>query len=271
VGKLQGIFSDIEERPVSINKATIDLLLKQDEPHGLIGLYSFYYYTAIWQKTNQPKSSTGYSAKGLKISKARIRRYKSKLIELGLIEEIVRRTEDNTKIKGHFIKVKYYKCYPTHSLQGSKSKRVEKREGNTYSDSRLNTYRDNSVTCKHDDPLFKKKKDVFSVYHKWSIRLLKIVSTKRKLMRRPAIKNWDIYFKMLHTKDGVKKNTIRKALTWYKNNIGGEYVPDIRSGKSFRDKFDKLVAAMERDEKLAEKGEKTIIYKVKRRKAKKKC
>jgi hypothetical protein len=262
--KAKGIFEDINERPVSINKATIDLLLKQDEPHGLIGLYSFYYYTAIWQKTNQPKSTTGYSAQGLKISENRIRRYKAKLIELGLIEEVIVRTSNNAKIQGYFIKVKYYKGLSACFLQSRKSLRQEKRQGNTYRDNSINSYKDNTVACKQDDLAFGTSN--VSIYLKYSKRLLNIVGSKRKTMKKPTLSDWAKHFKMLHTKDGIKRKDIRKTLSWYKKNMGLEYVPDVRSAKSFRQKFNKLVAAMERDTKNIEKGAKQITYKTNKKK-----
>ena len=53
---------DIQDEPIVIHKSIIDKFLKKDKPGDLIALYLFYYYTAKWQKTNQPKATTGYSA-----------------------------------------------------------------------------------------------------------------------------------------------------------------------------------------------------------------
>ena len=43
------------------------------------------------------------------------------------------------------------------------------------------------------------------------------------------------------------KDRVNVVLGWYRKNVGGEYVPVVQSGKSFREKFVKLEAAMERD------------------------
>lgn len=252
--KAKGIFEEIGLRPISINKATMDLLLKQDEPLGLIGLYSFYYYTAIWQKTNQPKSTTDYSAKGLKISSRRIRRYKSKLIKLGLIEDVIRRTKDNSKIKGYFIKVNYYKSYPVQNVQGRKTYRVEKSQGNTYSNSSLNSYKDNTVASKLGDLEISK-----DCYKKYAIRLATLLQKKYRI-RKPNINEWAKQFRLLNTRDDIKKKDIRESLSWYKKNVGLEFVPEILCAGSFRQKFNKLTAAIKKSDKLVEKGEKPTVY-----------
>ncbi len=94
-----------QEEPIVLSKALLDLLLKQERPADLIAIYTFYYYTAKWQKTNLPLSTTAYTAKALDWSVDRVRAAKNTLRELGLIEDIVRK--DNGKITGHFIKVNF--------------------------------------------------------------------------------------------------------------------------------------------------------------------
>jgi len=96
----------IEDNIQILSKQTMDLLLKQDNPADLIGLYMFYYYTAKWQKTNQAKATTKYTAQGLQWGVGKLRAKKQKLIELGLIEEITRKGKDG-KIKGWYIKINF--------------------------------------------------------------------------------------------------------------------------------------------------------------------
>ena len=97
---------DINNEPLVISKSIIDILLEEENPGELIALYTFYYYTAKWQKTNQPKATTSYAATGLKLSIPKIRKNKKILIQLNLIENVVNR--DNTsKITGHYIKVNF--------------------------------------------------------------------------------------------------------------------------------------------------------------------
>ena len=102
---------DIIFRPISITKITCDRLLAEDHPVGIMALYMFYYYTKVWQEKQYPwmkdiKSTTSFAARGLNVSEEKVRKWKKKLVELGLIEDIVSRDE-NGKIQGHFIRVKY--------------------------------------------------------------------------------------------------------------------------------------------------------------------
>ena len=95
----------LEDMFIVIMKPTMDEFLKQDNPGELISLYSFYYYTAKWQATNQPKCTTAYASNGMKWTEAKVRKVKKQLCELGLIEDVTER--DGGKITGHYIKVKY--------------------------------------------------------------------------------------------------------------------------------------------------------------------
>lgn len=96
---------DVQEEPIVISKITMDILLKQKKPSDLIALYLFYYYTAKWQKTNTIKSTTLYTAKGLKWGEDRIRKNKKQLIDLELIEDI--QDKKDGKIVGWYIRVKF--------------------------------------------------------------------------------------------------------------------------------------------------------------------
>jgi len=96
----------IENSLVILSKGTIDLFLEQPNPGDLIALYTFYYYTAKWQKTNRPKSTTAYTATGLKKGVDWVRKNKKALIELGLIENHLEKDERG-KIVGWYIKLNY--------------------------------------------------------------------------------------------------------------------------------------------------------------------
>ncbi len=239
---------DIEYRPVVIPKATYDLLLKQDEPSGLIALYNFYYYTAVWQKTNQPKSTTAYTAKGLKISVDRVRRYKKKLLELGLIEDVVIKSEDTGKVLGHYIKVKYYASHPNDFPEGGKDQRVEKRKPNAYNNSNKNTYRNNNVAGKPDDVGFGKKlKKTFDDI--CAVKLYNNLKKKRKIYRKPNFTNWAKQFKDFRTKSEtpVKKQHLKKVLLWYCKHIGEYRMIEAFCADSFCKKFVRIESAMKRN------------------------
>ena len=96
----------IEDKLIILTKQTLDIFLQQDNPAELIGLYTFYYYTAKWQNTNQIRCTTSYAANGLHMGEQKIRTLKKQLVDLGLIEDIAVRGNTN-KIEGHYIRVNY--------------------------------------------------------------------------------------------------------------------------------------------------------------------
>ena len=77
----------IHEEPIVISKHLLDVLLKQPNPSDLISVYCFYYYTAKWQHTNQPKATDKFCQKGLGIGRIRLNAAQKKLTELGLIQK----------------------------------------------------------------------------------------------------------------------------------------------------------------------------------------
>jgi len=97
----------IQEEPIVLSKAVMDLLLGQEEYSNLIGLYCFYYYTAKWQGTVQPRCTTHYTADGLHWTEIKVRKMKKRLIELGLIKDVIQRDSLTKTIQAHFIRVKF--------------------------------------------------------------------------------------------------------------------------------------------------------------------
>ena len=83
---MKEISYDINNEPLVISKSIIDLCLKEENPADLISLYTFYYYTAKWQKTNQIRATAGYCMQGLKFGESRFTKANKKLRELGLIK-----------------------------------------------------------------------------------------------------------------------------------------------------------------------------------------
>jgi hypothetical protein len=57
--------------------------------------------------------------------------------------------------------------------------------------------------------------------------------------------SWANEIRKLNEVEGVDAPRIKKALRWYRKNIGGQYIPVIESGASLREKFLKLERAME--------------------------
>jgi hypothetical protein len=96
----------IDNELIILTKPTLDKLLAEENPADLISLYTFFYYTAKWQKTNIVKATQGYVKKGLGWGIDRLNKSESKLVELGLIEKITRKDKKG-RIIGWFIKVNY--------------------------------------------------------------------------------------------------------------------------------------------------------------------
>lgn len=135
----------IENELVILTKSTIDIFLQTPCPADLIALYIFYYYTAKWQGTNQPKSTTEYTANGLHWSEARVRKIKKMLIDIGVIEDVIVR-DSGGRVDGHYIRVKYifkseteeFKIHTVDSPECGACDTVEKLETNALSDNNLN-------------------------------------------------------------------------------------------------------------------------------------
>lgn len=97
----------IENSLIILTKQTLDIFLRQENPSELIALYTFYYYTAKWQQTNQIKCTSHYAAKGIRWDRHKVLRVKKQLIDFGLIEEIRRVDPETKRVVGFYIKMNY--------------------------------------------------------------------------------------------------------------------------------------------------------------------
>ncbi len=73
-----------------------------------------------------------------------------------------------------------------------------------------------------------------------------ITSAKNIKVTTQKLKQWSEEIRKLKEIDGVSEPRIEAALEWYHQNIGGQYIPVIESGRSLRQKFLRLESAMER-------------------------
>ena len=80
-------------------------------------------------------------------------------------------------------------------------------------------------------------------------KLYDTLSRKRKISAQPNYNSWKRSFKDLVEKDKVLPSIIKNVLDWYCNNFQEPFVPEALCGSSFRKKFDRIVAAMERSER----------------------
>lgn len=105
--KIKEVLTDVFKDLIINTKQTFELFLKQEKNvSDLIALYDFYYYTAKWQKTNQPKATIKYVMKGLRWGEKKTRDRKQQLVKLGLIQDI-KRLDKRKRITGWYIQINY--------------------------------------------------------------------------------------------------------------------------------------------------------------------
>lgn len=258
---------NIKYRPISIPKQTVEKFLEQDDPIKLMGLYMFYYHTAIWQKTNTVRATTTFTAKALKISQSTVAKLRKTLLELGFIQDIVRR-DTNGKIVGRYIKVRYYAKKTTplknHTLenpgQGFLGTNAYSKKVNAYSKKTIVTGRKTARKCVgNNTPLTGKDNSFTNRYGAKIQRRLKIHSKYK-----PATaKAWgkEIYY-ILHDM-GVAKDRFRDVMGWYLKNFKSyQHAPAIYRVKDLSAKFLQIEDAMRRYYRKTEESdvEEEIIY-----------
>ena len=238
--QLTAKWSDAKKQ-VTIPKETYDKLLKQEKvkPYYLVAVYSFYYYTAIWQKTNQPKATIAYVSKGLQLSVGKVRESKKQLIKMGLIEQGQSRDVGET-FGESFIRVKYLTA-----LTESRTAAIHK--ANAYN---TNNKYERVENLPAQDTLFDTSKTVVLSYpQKCANRLYAALKRKQKIMRPPKGHQWTEHFRKLV--GDVSKKRIKPVLSWYIKNIGKLYVVKAYSAKSFCDNFirieDMMLQSIEQD------------------------
>ena len=99
----------MEERVkiVSVYKGILDKLTEQNKCADLIALYMFYAYTAYWQGTKQTWCNAYYVCKKLGWGKARFKKTRKKLVEMGYIEIIRRKQKGNNLLGKTYIRIVY--------------------------------------------------------------------------------------------------------------------------------------------------------------------
>lgn len=78
-------------------------------------------------------------------------------------------------------------------------------------------------------------------------RLRDIIQKEKRIqVDSKKLKTWAKSIDLLINSDKVDIDRIERALTWYAKNIGGEFVPVVESGSSFRRKFTNIEDAITR-------------------------
>jgi hypothetical protein len=250
--------NDITFRPIVIDKPTIDRILQEEQPMKLLGLYTFYYYTAIWQETNQPKVTNEYVCKGLKISKPTLIGMKKTLKRLKLIRGVTQRDAGNVII-GHYIRVCFY------HQEGQKDKEFDSRGKVIHSmgNDTVNAYSNNSKMPREPNGIRSadtNDKTDGDKYHKFYVKyankLHTAINATRCLKRHRRTKLWVKGFRLLHQRDGVKLKRIKRVLYWYCDNFADTpYVPHAYSATAFREKFLPIEDAMKRQQEEIRNGQ----------------
>lgn len=158
--------SDLENQLeiVAIPQATMDQLLKLKNNAAVVALYSFIYYTANWQNTNQPRATASFCMKKLGWGNRKYQAAKSALVGLGLIENVQYRNEKglvtkwyvrvSKKLKRKTLEEKIYTPPVIQSdIEASRYVKIHPVDNNTtnaYSNNRLNAYNNNTSHNKEE-------------------------------------------------------------------------------------------------------------------------
>lgn len=259
---------------IIIPKSISDKLLEQPDPSMLIALYWFYYYTSKWQGNTQVRATTSYVSKGLKLHERTVQKYKKILKELGLVEDKTHKSSDG-KINGHYVYVKNvwtsWKCMLTtgdeENEEPENSKNITQKNHRWPKPTMENHPHKKAIDglYPHKYPKLiveipktnndknlppnpqKKSNKIFEPYLPLTKKLSKIIQTQKTIIHtKTQLNSWANEFRRLEQTNGVSIQRMKVALDWYETAVGGEYIPVIESGKSFREKFIKLENAMER-------------------------
>lgn len=93
------------------------------------------------------------------------------------------------------------------------------------------------------------KQSVATCFVEQAERLAGIVRSRKNIkINQNKITSWAKSFEQLHRIEGVAIERIDKALGWYGEHVGEQYVSVVESGSAFREKFLKLEGCMERQE-----------------------
>lgn len=254
----------IEYRPAIVNKASIDAIFQICQTHKgvkkgeALGLYLFYYYTGIWQKTNSVKATVSYAAEGTGFSAEKIRKIKKALIQCGLIQDIIQKDKKGV-ITGHFIHVNMYanentvmkELHKNTTLRKNHS--VAKHESNAYIDNnKMLIYKESKDSLHMRVPRTTRKpsldidvKESFEL--KAAKRLKAAIESKGKMSRKVLLKTWTKQFRLLKERHNIDNKRIKKVIKWYIHHLTDEYVPQLYKIGDLQEKFFRIEDAMNRN------------------------
>lgn len=130
----------------------------------------------------------------------------------------------------------------------------------------MNSYSNSNSNSKEKESEEKPKKDKQIKIEKYlplAKYLYQIILTKKNVKRSLGqIKTWADQIRIMIEVENISYERIEKALQWYEKHIGEEYVVEIESGKSLREKFIRLETASTKEPFVKRNGkpEKTMEY-----------
>jgi hypothetical protein len=233
----------VEYRPIVIPKATMDMILQQGKNSlQLLGLYSYYYYVSVWQKTETPACTLDFTSDGLNIDIKTVKKYKKMLKNLGLIRNVVLR-DSAGEICGHKIKVCFFE--KPHFLQNNPTTQKTDFLMQNPKGSSPPMYR--GMLPPITKPLkMNNNTTPLTFSMECAKKLYSILAKNNKIMRIPKYDKWADEFKQLR-RDGIPKEKIVAVLQWYERHIRDTFTPKAYSAKSFHDKFINILDQMERE------------------------
>ncbi len=207
--------------------------------------------TALCNKKGYCWATNNHFAKLYNVSKTSISKWISDLEENGFIKCRIK----NNNMRRIYIKEPYKKSYkslqeklkgPTRKVKGLyNTKRNNKRK--------LRRLDEDDGMCVSSLPLFEGI-NIKSFEGVCTIKLYKLIKSKRKVNRTPTMLQWINHFHELR-KGGIKKKRIIKVLDWYIKHFGEEYIPEALTAGGFRNKFFRIETAMDKSVERTKKKE----------------
>jgi len=224
---------------VYITKTTLDRL--KDEPNSgdCLALYAWYCYTAVWQKTNIIWANVSYMVKLTKWNISKVRRVRSQLLELKLIEDIQKhKTEDGTFHK-RFVRVLYFTVLRENHSTGNRSGICLDINNKMLKINSVKRIHEPAKTPAHSvkNKLIKKEKDFYLDYGK---KIQAILNLRSKYsVTTPTAWSKEIQF-VIHDMN-VGKDRFKEVMKWFwmarKDKRSYPYCPQIFKVKELSEKF----------------------------------
>jgi hypothetical protein len=254
---------DLNNEPLFLSRVTIDRLYKLEHPAEAVALYCFYYARAKWKHTNTIYATNQFVTNGVRLSPERVARAKKDLIQLGLIEQL-RQWNPETKRIGHpLIKVNFVLWDSSKTKPHAPEYGNDKISRTIMRDTKGNPMHRNSYSIgnpasigstediKEEALCPTEERSDNMCWIQLATILSKIVRAQRKIVTSgPKIKAWAHEIRKLSTVERTPLADIQAAMKWYANNAySGQFVPIVECGRTFRDKYTKILAAIERDKR----------------------